>query len=771
MTLALFGGVALAIAGCRPAFAFQASRADFQTPTCTLVAGGLDWLLATAVIGNVVLLLSMQCLSLLGAISFASAAVVAGLSLLLGVTLWWRRQGPRLARQSPAEPEPLPCRLCAVAALMLATWMTLYYLVRGLVLPVEPVSDAPIYHLPFAIQWWKAGRLIPMATPFGELAATYFPANGSVWLLWLVLCAGSETAAKVGQGPFLLLCASVIYGLGRLSSAGRSAAVFPAVLWCCLPTVAYSIGLANVDLLFAAWYLIALYFLCRFADAIRAGEPGNGVLVLSALSAGLALGTKSVGLVFVPLLVLPAVVLIFRRHAPATVPDGETVDNCGSADSGSEKAIVDRHRAWQLLLLVAGLLLPSGYWYARNFWLTGNPLYPLHLEVFGHAVFAGWYDRAVMDLSGYHVPTTEFGELVDRMTVVFDLRLAWLWPLALLTGCASLLTSRRGNRGGFLPGWLSLLSIVHLMLFWWVVPYNTQERFLLAAFGCGLVPLARLVDRRLWLQVPLVLLLGWHLLTPSWLTQIGRPGPMYGGILLPVPIHAPSLGPILLALVLPASVLMATLVLLWRPRRGWVLAGLLLALGSYGSSLPARAVLASEPLARFYPFSKFGSKMFPTWQALDFASGESGTRVAYAGTNLPYYLFGQGLRNQVFYINVAGQPGWLAHDFHLARLRAGHRDLATTPWPPWYRQPASFSTWLANLRAADIRLLFIARENLHGRAELVTGLPPFPIEMQWACEHPEYFEPIGPQLLPGDPLPWAWLYRVNLNSPAVQQAK
>ena len=46
---------------------------------------------------------------------------------------------------------------------------------RSLLLAVKVVSDGPIYHLYFAARWWKAGRLILVAAPFGENAATYFP--------------------------------------------------------------------------------------------------------------------------------------------------------------------------------------------------------------------------------------------------------------------------------------------------------------------------------------------------------------------------------------------------------------------------------------------------------------------------------------------------------------------------------------------------------------------------------------------------------------------
>jgi hypothetical protein len=34
------------------------------------------------------------------------------------------------------------------------------------------------------------------------------------------------------------------------------------------------------------------------------------------------------------------------------------------------------------------------------------------------------------------------------------------------------------------------LAIAHLWIYWFIIPYNTQERFLLPAMGLGLVPLS-----------------------------------------------------------------------------------------------------------------------------------------------------------------------------------------------------------------------------------------------------------------------------------------
>ena len=82
-----------------------------------------------------------------------------------------------------------------------------------------------------------------------------------------------------------------------------------------------------------------------------------------------------------------------------------------------------------------------------------------------------------------------------------------------------------------------------------------------------------------------------------------------------------------------------------------------------------------DPRLTFYP-------VFPDflrgWLRLKLGR-ERRARVAYAGTNIPYYLLGQGLKNDVRYVNVDGHRDWLLHDYHREALCARERDMAQFP--------------------------------------------------------------------------------------------
>ena len=332
-------------------------------------------------------------------------------------------------------------------------WGSVVLGMQSLLLPVKVVSDGPIYHLYFAVRWWKAGRLFLVAAPFGENAATYFPANGDVWFTWLMVTWGGDRLARVGQAPFLLLSAIAVFRIGRVLGASRNSAIV-ATCWfvTSMPFLIYSFE-ANVDTIFVAFYLIAVaFFLLDFRQPC-----GTAALVLGSLAAGLAMGTKPVGVVFVPPLL--AFVLAVKGI---------------------------RSRSIRKTLAVAGVvllgLLPAcGFWFGRNLLLTGNPLYPLHVELFGTTILPGWYGRDAMRYSIYYLPMSEWRALIDILLALADPRLAPFWIAALAGAWA--IGGRRSLENDRVTWTLAALAVLNLALYWVWIPYRTQQRFTLQAWG------------------------------------------------------------------------------------------------------------------------------------------------------------------------------------------------------------------------------------------------------------------------------------------------
>jgi len=663
---------------------------------------GIDRLFTTAVAGFSVIVLSLELLGLAHQLNRVSVAAICLTTGLLG--LWWR-PAPSVDRLESARASS-PSALSFVA-IGLTAWAALVYLLVGLLFPVEPVSDAPIYHLYFAARWWKAGALPLVPTPFGEEAAAYFPANGDLWLTWLMTIGNGGPLVKVGQWPFLLLGAAALYALGRRVRASSSAAILPSAVWIGLPIILTQSSLANVDLIWTAFYFIAVYFLLQWLEDTNVDDARP--MFCFALACGIVTGTKTVGATFVLLLLPIAVAALVTRARPR------------------------RQLAW----LAIGFILPAGYWYARNALLTGNPLYPFQLSAFGHIWADGWFGKGAMEATAYHLRPAAWRVFVARVGLVCGIAGLAVVILGIIAGWSLALrqsTERSARRALAL---YAALALAQMALYWYVVPYNTQERFLSPAFGLALIPLSVLVDTHAMLQVGVCLVLGWQLLGP--LTS-GQPW---------------------LTWMLPASIVIAAFALRWTGRARWAIAGLIVTAGCYLAVRPAAAALAAQPILGFYPRAGFGASLVQGWDILERAAAPGGARVAYAGTNLPYYLLGLGLRNDVQYININDHSDWLPHDYHRDRQRRGLFELAQDPWPQWYRSQADFESWLANLRAHRIELLFIGRENRHGRLETGGVLPQFPIERVWADAHPDTFVDLGPFQYPAGTIPWVRVYRLT----------
>lgn len=129
----------------------------------------------------------------------------------------------------------------------------------------------------------------------------------------------------------------------------------------------------------------------------------------------------------------------------------------------------------------------------------------------------------------------------------------------------------------------------------------------------------------------------------------------------------------------------------------------------------------------------------PGWADLDSRLGRSSARIAYAGTNLPYYLMGPDFRNEVRYINVDAHPGWLLHDYHRAAAAFGQPETWRDTRPGWDRLRPDYDAWLANLEAGRIQLLVVTKANAAEGWHNVADREGFPIERSWADSHPDRF--------------------------------
>ena len=578
--------------------------------------------------------------------------------------------------------------------------------------------DALMYHLLFPIEWIRNRALVLVPTYFAAPANSYFPCNAEATFAFTMLGTGSETLVNLAQLPFLLAGGLALSGIARRCSLGKRASAFIGLLFIASPEVVTQAGSALVDVQFAAEFLLAVFFLLEWRQT-----HSLAAAACAGLSAGLLAGTKSLGLLFC-LLLCPLVGLaLLRRNGHGPAPG---------------------LRGAALLVLAA---VPSGsFWYLRNWWITGNPVFPLQVQIGDRVLFPGAHGRLEMLQSHFHIPPFHAESVA----------LSKLWgptvwvPLLILVVLASLLPAlprllARGSARAPLAwqerivrGTVLVLPALMLAAFSRINPYNSQYRFLLAAYALSLIPVGAALDgarRFRWLFAGCAV------------ACVGGQLALWGGPsdprleVFPVP---------LVPLVTIALAVSGGVVILARARgratplrhpgvaslTGWAgpaVAAILAALLTLLHPLVARDYLdhAGE--------SPEGQKCF-VWGTL--RRSEAPRVIAYTGFNQPTPLFGEDLRNRVVYVAVDGRQGYNLHDY--LRLAGGSSGLRrrTSYKPAYYRQQAAPEAWLRGLDELGVDLLVVSRLTAWDREEFEHDADGFPWEEGWARSRGGRFEPL-----------------------------
>ena len=361
---------------------------------------------AGVTLGLGLIALSVFCLGCFGLFKPWACSALLGLFWLVA----WPEVRPMLDSMSSglrrAVERPWLCLLIGLP-LLAALWACL----------VPPHQyDSLVYHLKLPQEYLRVGRL---HAPEG-LVYSHFPQNGEM-LFTLALALGSDLLAQMYV--WLAAALTVVW----LLSFGRR--LTPAAPW-----AAVLVGTHSAVLVMSSTTYVEPLVMLWSTAAILAFEISDvgekkGLLALSALFTGLALGTKYYA-------GLTALIIVLR--------------------------LLYRRRLRESLLfssVAVGLFAP---WLVKNWMLVGNPVFPFLYQFFP-ATAVGW----TADLaSGYFSVLTEYGhahgllrDLASLPVLLFrnplrfgggmdvlgdigwDLTL-WLWPLGLWAAW-----KKRGPRG------------------------------------------------------------------------------------------------------------------------------------------------------------------------------------------------------------------------------------------------------------------------------------------------------------------------------------
>jgi hypothetical protein len=642
--------IALLAAGGCGLSAARLGRVDGESGATTLLRGGLGAVAAIVVVEE-----GLGLAGQLAAVPIALALI--GISALLAAAA---RGAPRGAPRGPRPWSPLELGLVVALLVALAT--------RGIhaVQRTTFLYDALSYHLHAPATWLHERRLSIVPAVFGDPAPAYAPANVELLFAFLLAPTRSGALAQAGQAPLAVLACVAVAAAVREAGGPRAAALAAALAFLLVPEVWQQSASAMTDVGAAALFLATLPFVIRLARRRSDGAALARDAAAFGLAAGLCAGAKVVGALFVLPLVGVAAALCVRPRPPR---------------AGAARAA--------LAALGLGFAATGAFFYARNFAITGNPLYPLTLKVGGATLAAGAYDAAVLRTSAYHVAR---GDLAALGALLLEPGLAF--------AAGGALALARGARAA--PAW-TLLALALVALFWLAIPYQ-ESRFLFPLWGVAAIAMA--VGLRegagalCW--APLALGVVGSVVEQATLERVAALG----------------LG---VAAALAASGLDDG----GRARLRWMF-------GVSGAAAALALVAATALVPARAPAYALGDDLDEAWAWL--RANVRGARVAYTGNNLAFPLAGDGVDNDVRYVNVAGAPDDL---FHAFARRAPEACVGPEPAP--YRAGARYETWLANLRAARREVVFVAALDPGVRATIEADADGFPVERAWADAHPGVF--------------------------------
>ncbi len=629
-------------------------------------------------------------------------------------------------------------------------------IIWGILTPPPPGGDPFIYNLTFPASWLSSGSIHYVQLPFGAQAATYYPLNTELFYLWIIKPWHEDFLVNCGQTPFWILSGLAVAALARETGVGRPGAVVAGTAAMLIPGVIQQATVARVDIAMSAWLLISIYFALRWSKTRQAGH-----LLLFGLCVGLLVGTKSIGILYS---VVPGLIFL----------------------NGLRKR---KLRVFSDIIIVAALAAATGgFWYIRNWMITGNPLFPLNVELAGRTVFAGAYGSSAMQL----FRATDNLELSRILSFFVGLPMTFLLTVSSSVAIVMVLLNRREGSGKL---YLMAAPWLLIALFWFINPYNnlTNGRFLFPAFmllcyslgvivhdgkgvftvfwafvaalcvaassampGCDHLPrmLSNLLGGAaaatgvtigafpLWITISifavLILIAVWFRNRVPYLAAASATALAmlciwtFTGIgITPNSLLKPAQSALVMLIGAAAAFLVASVA---HKRK-------LISITAATVSLILLVAGINGALAYHREHKYDWYRAFPVgaaWAQLDKMTEGDSLTIASVGNERAYGLFGTRLRHNVITVNVSGGNELGFHDYWRSARREGLAP-AITDRPQWHRENGNAETWIANLREAGVDLVFATTLEPMARTVMAYDSLGFPPEVGWAESRPDIF--------------------------------
>ena len=249
-------------------------------------------------------------------------------------------------------------RAAAAHPLLTVAWtaFALLLLLRGwmFVLLMPPTSfDTLTYHLPKVAQWVQTGSL---HLPDLPVKRVFWPSGSECLNAWWAVFPHSDLLVNVPGHFFLAIVALSARALARNTGLSRTAAAWCALASALVPAYPVHATTCLNDLPVVAGFL---YLAALWSRPAHDEQAARTRWILSAAVACFTIGVKPT-IAFLS----PGLILLAATNAGAA--DWRAIRRPGRFSAG----------AWALVLAAVAL---GSYWYFRNWFRFGSPLYPVVL--------------------------------------------------------------------------------------------------------------------------------------------------------------------------------------------------------------------------------------------------------------------------------------------------------------------------------------------------------------------------------------------------------
>jgi len=339
-------------------------------------------------------------------------------------------------------------------------------------------------------------------------------------LLYLAaMVIGDDVAARVLHYVMGLVVCLSLYGFSRRYLSPFAGAIAP-LLFLCNPIIFSEFGIAYIDIGMALYCVWMVFSLVEF---VRSGNEKYGILM--GLFAGMGLGSKYTmvfGFVSGLIVLVLAPVIWINKKDPA--PGNEV----GMHQQGKRNFL-------KVLIVYVFLALVLFFpWMMKNYYYTGNPLYPAFYSVFGGR---DWTPRQSSWLMDWQHSIGQGRRLTDYLLLIFRIFIPYegpygyrgfagvLYPYMLLL--LPLIVFIRKNRR------MMLMFLLFFLVFFIQWSLGTQQiRFLIPALPllalCSAAGVDSLKHLKLkiipWIAIGIVLLAPLHLGIDYIYKEIKREG-------------------------------------------------------------------------------------------------------------------------------------------------------------------------------------------------------------------------------------------------------